>query len=243
LRSDQAILTMRAHWLLLVLCIALVFLAAVVVASDDGAEVVDLGRLGENTGRRGKASTIRRGGSFLSTEGSFTMSQGRFQGNNEEDELGERDASSEDAYGQTDIDELGDSEEHDKEIVGKLHRKHKSQLKLGETLKAAVEAKLGTQVPITKSIQKIIDDVADELSRTCAATALSAGKGPKEKTSAADSNLTTATTNKNAKGPAGDVAQHKGGGTFDWTQCKSEVSCSRACSALRHHTLLLSDPC
>ena len=95
------------------LCIALVFLAAVVVASDDGAEVVDLGRLGENTGRRGKASTIRRGGSFLSTEGSFTMSQGRFQGNNEEDELGERDASSEDAYGQTDIDELGDSEEHE----------------------------------------------------------------------------------------------------------------------------------
>ena len=127
-----------------------------------------------------------------------------------------------------------------KEIVGKVHRKHKSQLKLGETLKAAVEAKLGTQVPITKSIQKIIDDVADELSRTCAATALSAGKGPKEKTSAADSNLTTATTNKNAKGPAGDVAQHKGGGTFDWTQCKSEVSCSRACSALRHHTLLLT---
>ena len=95
------------------LCIALVFLAAVVVASDNGAEVVDLGRLGENTGRRGKASTIRRGGSFLSTEGSFTVSHGRFQGNNEEDELGERDASSEDAYGQTDIDELGDSEEHE----------------------------------------------------------------------------------------------------------------------------------
>jgi len=175
--------------LFLVLCL----IATTVFASPDGeGEPQDLG-----AGRRGKSSTIRRGGGFgggaaLSTSGFFS-----FQGNHEEydeegdEELGEAIAGpAPEGLGEALDAKLDlatrfstEAKVAVKEIVEKavsaastkrLLRKHKSQL--GETLKAAVEAKLGTQVPITKSIQKIIDDVADELSRTCAATALSAGR-------------------------------------------------------------------
>jgi len=61
---------------------------------DDGElELVDLG-LSETSGRRGKASTIRRGGDgVMSSSGSSTLT-GSFQGNYEEDEQ---------------TDELGDS--------------------------------------------------------------------------------------------------------------------------------------
>jgi len=56
------------------------------VVTDDGG-VTDLGA---ELGRRGKASTIRRGGGVVATSGMFRMAPGRFQGNNEEEEeLGE----------------------------------------------------------------------------------------------------------------------------------------------------------
>jgi len=58
------------------------------VVTDDGG-VTDLGA---ELGRRGKASTIRRGGGVVVTTGMFRMAPGRFQGNNEEEEeLGEAD--------------------------------------------------------------------------------------------------------------------------------------------------------
>jgi len=60
---------------------------------QDDAELINLGRLGEDVrvGRRGKASTVRRGsGTFLSSTASFNLF-GTFQGNHEEytGELGE----------------------------------------------------------------------------------------------------------------------------------------------------------
>jgi len=45
--------------------------------------------VGESIGRRGKASTVRRGGGTLSISGGFALSGGAFQGNFEEQQLGE----------------------------------------------------------------------------------------------------------------------------------------------------------
>jgi len=59
-------------------------------ASTESTEVQDLGDAQhQEAGRRGKASTIRRGGGRLRATGSFNFGASRFQGNFEEEELGD----------------------------------------------------------------------------------------------------------------------------------------------------------
>jgi len=120
--------------------------------------------LGDGVGRRGKASTIRRGGgSGLTTSGNFQVA--RFQGNFEE--LGEDEDAS--------LAIEASKEAHAKEIKATVLAR-----RLGESVTTQITSAISSKVPITPKVQKVIDQVADEVSRSCANVLSSSSKQTKK---------------------------------------------------------------